>query len=219
MIPIAGRVTGLSETTAMMQQIPSLLRQMAQAAMRESLEYLSTVIRTDFLQGPYPQEIERRSGSFRATFQRGHPLNIFEVQARGTTVTGTFGSTDKRARILNEGGTIRPVRSQYLAVRTEFTKTPRGVVREKYQQPLRNLPNTFVRPIRAPKARAAVFERIGRRLVPIAWLVREVTIKGRHFMERGSHKAAPGIHAIFQGRIDAMVTRLHETLRRVSGGR
>ena len=126
---------------------------------------------------------------------------------------GTFGSKDRRARILNDGGTIRPVRSQFLAIRTEFTKTPRGVVREKYQQPLRNLPNTFVHMRNA--THGTVFERIGRRIIPIAWLVKEVHIVGRNFMEKTQKVVEPLIPAIFQKRFDMLLTRLQETLRRI----
>src|SRR5262245_25590627 len=119
MIIIKGQIQGLQETSSALTQLPSLITQMGEAAMRESLEHMGESIRS-FLTGPYPENIERRSGSFIATFRRGHDLNIFTVSSQGTTVTGTFGSNDPRARILNEGGTIRPVRSQYLAVRSEF---------------------------------------------------------------------------------------------------
>jgi hypothetical protein len=132
-------------------------------------------------------------------------------------VIGTFGSADKRANILNTGGTIRPVRSQFLAVRSEYTRDARGAVRAKYQQPLRNLPNTFVRPIRAPKAHAAVFERIGRRVVPIAWLVKEVFIKGRRFMERCEQQVGPRIPGIFQQKFNTVLTQLQNTLNRIGG--
>lgn len=216
MITIRGNITGTNETISAFSQIPSLLRQMGEAAMRESLEHVGESIRS-FLVGPYPEFIERRSGSFIASFRRGNAQNIWQVQSSGTTVLGTFGSNDKRANILNNGGTIRPVRSQFLAVRTEFTKTPRGVVREKYQQPLRNLPHTFVRMRSATKG--TVFEKIGKRIVPIAWLVKEVFIKGRKFMEKGSTKAEPGIQAIFQARVNAVVNRLNETLQKIGGRR
>lgn len=209
MIPIRGRVTGVNETISAFGQIPSLLRQAGMAAMTDSLGLLSRVIRDDYLQGPYPFQIERRSGSFRATFQRGHAENIWDVKARGTQVVGTFGSKDKRAKILNDGGTIRSTRpGGYLAIRTEFTKTGRGVVREKYRQSLRNLPNTFI-------AKGTVFERIGRRIIPIAWLRKQVTIDGRRFMEQGSRRANPGIQTIFQERFDTIISRLQAVLARI----
>lgn len=219
MIQVTGQVSGLQETSSALQMLPSLLQQAAQAAMTQSLQLLSTTVREKYLMGPYPEQIERRTGSFRATFARGHPLNIWQVRAQGTQVLGTFGSSDRRARILNDGGVIRPVRSQYLAVRTEFTKDSRGAVRAKYQQPLRQLHNTFVRPIRAPSAVAAVFERIGRRVVPIAWLVRFVLIRGRKFMESTQRDATPGIQMIFQQRMDVLITRMNDTLARIRGRR
>jgi hypothetical protein len=210
MIQIKGQVRGVQETVAAFGQIPSLLRQAGMRAMTDSLEYLGKVVRDDYLQGPYPQEIERRSGSFRATFRRGHPDNIWEVKAQGTQIFGTFGSRDTRAHILNDGGTIRPTRSQFLAIRTEFTKTGRGVVREKYQQPLRNIPNTFV-------AKQTVFERIGKRIIPIAWLRRSVSIVGRHFMQKGSQKAEPGIQEIFRAQFETVLNRVQQALARIRG--
>lgn len=215
MIPVRGRVTGVQETNSALSSIPSLLRQAAQGAMVECLELLSTTIRQDFLEGPYPEEIQSRTGSFRRTFRRGQPQNIFRVEAKGTMITGTFGSEDQRARILNDGGIIRPTRSQYLAVRTDFTKTAGGVVRAKYQQPLRGLPNTFVRPIRAPKAKAAVFERLGKRVIPIAWLVKEVFIRGRHYLDKGLAKASPQFVPIFQKRFDQVIDRFNTTIARL----
>lgn len=217
MIIIRGSITGLAETSNAFTMLPSLLNQMAQAAMRESLEHVGESIR-GFLVGPYPEFIERRSGSFIATFRRGNSQNIFTVTSQGSVVTGTTGSTDIRGHILNDGGVIRPKTSQFLAVRTEFTKTPRGVVQAKYQQPLRNIPNTFVvmgSPKNGRQGRGTVFERRGKRIVPIAWLVKYVVIVGRKFMQKGEAKATPGIQAIFQSRVDAVLTRFNETLKRV----
>ena len=108
MIPIKGRVTGLKETVSAISQIPSLLQQAGIASMTECLALLSKTVRDDFLQGPYPDEIERRSGSFRATFGRGNPKNIFRVEARGSIITGTYGSEDIRARVLNDGSDYLP---------------------------------------------------------------------------------------------------------------
>lgn len=222
MIIIRGGVRGVQETVQAFGQIPSLVRQAGMAAMTTSLALMSQTVRDRYLLGPYPTEIERRSGSFRATFARGHPDNIWEVRAQGTQVLGRFGSKDQRARILNDGGVIRPTRSQFLAVRTEFTKTPRGLVQAKYQQPLRNLRNTFVRMGGQRGARAArgtVFERIGRRIVPIAWLVKYVLIRGRHFMEKTERTATPGIVTIFEQQFATMLTRVQHTLQRIGGGR
>lgn len=214
---IGGRVKGLAETSSAMSQIPSLLVQAGMGAMTEVLTLLSEIVRKEHMEGPYPEEIQSRSGSFRASFRRGHRDNIFTVQAQGTKILGTFGSHDRRARILNEGGTIRPVRSQFLAIRSEFTKTSGGVVREKYQQPLRQLQHTFVRRIRGRRAVAAVFERIGRRVVPIAWLVKEVFIRGRKFLQKTEQKATPQIGPIFERRFSMITTRFNQTLARLRG--
>jgi hypothetical protein len=215
MIRIGGRVTGVQETVSAISQIPSLLKQAGEGAMREVLELVSETLRKQYLEGPYPEEIQSRSGGFRSTFRRGHPDNIFRVESQGTKIVGTFGSQDKRARILNDGGTIRPKHSQFLAVRTEFTKTAGGVVRPKYRGPLRGLPNTFVRPIRAPKAKAAVFERIGKRIFPIAWLLKEVFIRGRHFMEKTVAAVTPRVEEPFRRRFGEVINRFQQTLNRL----
>jgi hypothetical protein len=220
MIPLRGQVRGVRETIAAFGQMESLLRQAGMRAMTDSGLYLLQVIRDDFLQGPYPTFIERRTGSFRATWRRGHPENVFQVHAQGTQIVGSFGSLDKRARILNDGGVVRSSRpGGFLAIRTEFTRTGRGVVREKYMQPLRNIPNTFVvmgGPKGGRQARGTVFERIGRRIIPIAWLVKYVTIMGRHFAEKGSAKAEPGIQGIFRTQFETVLTRFQDTLRRIA---
>ena len=218
MITISGKVTGLAETHSTISQIPSLLVQAGEGAMRESLEIFSETLRKDFLEGPYPDEIQSRSGSFRSTFRRGHRDNIFRVESQGTKIIGTFGSQDKRARILNDGGVIRPTRSKYLAVRTEFTRTSGGVVKAKYQQPLRNLPNTFVRmgsPRAGRQGRGTVFEKIGKRIIPIAWLVLYVVIRGRRFMEKTTTKATPRIQEVFQRRFQLVIDRLNSTLSKL----
>jgi hypothetical protein len=215
MMRMGGKMAGVASTQSAIGQIPGLLQQAGEAAMREGLEHLSQVIRDDYLQGPYPEEIERRSGRFRATFRRGDRDNIFQVTSEGTKILGTFGSRDVRAPILDQGGVIRPTRSQFLAVRTDVTKDSRGVVKAKYRGPLRALPNTFVRPIRAPKAKAAVFERIGTMVHAIAWLVKEVFIPGRQYAQKGVTKATPGIVQRFQVRFDAVLNRANEMLRKL----
>ena len=209
MIPIRGRVNGVESTISALGQIPSLLRQAGMRAMTDSLQLISKTVRDKYLQGPYPQEIERRSGSFRATFARGHADNIWLVEAQGTRILGTFGSKDKRGRLLNDGGIVRSTRpGGFLAIRTEFTKTGRGIVRAKYQQPLRNIPNTFV-------AKNTVFERIGKRIIPIAWLRRFVTIIGRHFMEKTERVVKPLIPGIFRQELHTMATRVQQALDRI----
>ena len=216
MIPIKGKITGLAETSSALNQLPSLFQQAGIGAMTECLELYSEILRKEHMEGPYPDEIQSRSGSFRRTFRRGQPQNIFQVTARGSTITGTFGSEDQRARILNEGGVIYPRRGPFLAVRSSFTKTAGGVVQAKYQQPLRQLPNTFVRRIhhRRGTAEAAVFEKRGRLIVPIAWLVRQVYIKGRQFMAKTLTKAAPRMPAIFERRFHMISEQMQKMLAR-----
>ena len=122
---------------------------------------------------------------------------------------------DKRARILNDGGTIGPCAASSWRFGREFTKTRRGVVRAKYQQPLRNIPNTFV--VMRGSNKGTVFERIGKRIVPIAWLRKFVFIRGRKFMEKTERFATAAVYRIFQARMTMLVTRLNDTLSRFGG--
>lgn len=224
MMRVGGRVLRLRETISAFAQIPSLLRQAGEGAMTESLLLFSEILRREHMEGPYPTEIQSRTGSLRSTFRRGSRDNVFRVEARGSTITGTFGSEDRRARVLNEGsgylpgGVIRSSRpGGLLAVRSDFARTAGGVVMAKYRGPLRGLPNTFVRSIRAPKAKAAVFERRGKIAVPIAWLVEGVKIVGRFFMEKTLRTVEPRLPGIFTRRFTQVIDRLNETLRRIGG--
>ncbi len=218
MIRISGTAKGFSETASAFTQIPSLVKQAGMAAMTEVLELVSETLRKQYLEGPYPDEIQSRSGSFRSTFRRGHADNIWKVEAQGTKILGTFGSTDKRARILNDGGIIRPRNSRFLAVRTDFTKTAGGVVKPKYRGPLRSVPNTFVRmgsPKGGRQGRGTVFEKIGKKIIPIAWLVLFVLIKGRHFAEKTVAAVTPRVEEPFSRRFGEMISRLQQTLDRL----
>jgi hypothetical protein len=220
MIKVMGKVTGLVETQSALSTLPSLFVQAGLGAMTESLEMISEILRKEHMEGPYPEEIQSRTGSFRKTFRRGQPNNIFQVTAQGSTITGTFGSTDKRARILNDGGVIYPRRGPFLAVRSDFTKTAGGVVQAKYQQPLRQIPNTFVRPIKRRRglAELAVWEKIGKKtIIPIAWLVRQTYHVGRKFMEKTSAKAGPMIPPIFERRFQMVIDRMNQTLAKIRG--
>ena len=78
-----GNVQGLPETSSALSTLPSLFTQAASGGMTEILELLSKTIREDYLEGPYPDEIQSRTGSFRKTFRRGQAGNIFRVEAGG----------------------------------------------------------------------------------------------------------------------------------------
>ena len=211
---MSGRMTGGPETTQTTKALANLLAQAARAAMTEGLEFLSTTLRTKYLRGPFPTEIERRTGRFAASWARGDRDNIFTVVQEGPKLIGTLGSQDVRAHILNQGGVIRPTRSQFLAIRTEITRDARGVVLPKYRGPLRNVRNTYVR--RTASGKLGVFERIRKNVsVMIALLVKSVTIRGRQYAEKGLREATPGIVARFEARFNTVVQRMNDTLRKL----
>lgn len=225
MIRINGGVRGQRETIDGFGQIKSLIRQGGQRSMTKSLEHLSEVVRKDYLSGPYPTEVERRSGSFQATWRRGGKENIFEVTSKGMTFEGKLGSTDRRARILAVGGTIRPTGGRkFLTIPTGFAKTPTGQTKREYMRPARQIPNTFLTRNKstgqltiwqatAPRRRSS--QRLSEVAKPIFFLVREVTIKGRFYHTKAEKKATPGVNKIWQDDMTLLVKRGQETLNRI----
>jgi hypothetical protein len=221
MIRASGRLAGVAQTVSAIGQIPSLLEQGAIKAMTQGLELLSSTIRQEFLVGPYPAEIQSRSGGFRATFVRGHRENIFKVESRGTQILGTFGSNDVRAQVLDEGtgslpgGVIRPVRSKYLYIPVSFAKTASGATKRAYLQP-RAIPNTFVRP--NPRGGFFLFQRMRQKVIELIGLLKSsVKITGRHFMQKGLNRSLPGIEQGFRTMVTTIVDRANQTLSRLRG--
>lgn len=229
MITIRGKISGLDQTMSAISQLPSLLQQAGIGGMTETLTLFSKTVREKFLKGPYPQEIERRTGSFAATFSRGNTENIFTVEARGSMVVATFGSQDIRARVLNEGtgylpgGVIKSKRpGGYLAIPTDAARTsPRGPLKAQYRnRSWRDVPNTFV----GRSRRGGLFiaqrsigsgRRRGSGFVVLAILVKEVRIAGRHFMEKTLAVVQPLIPGIFQTRFDRIIQRANETIAKI----
>src|SRR5215510_327317 len=150
MIRVRGSIRGVPPTIAALSQLPSLLRQAAEAAMRESLELISETARTKYLAGPYPSLLQPRTQRLRASVGRGDRDNIFEVKTQGTVVTGTLGTKVVYARVHEEGsgylpgGVIKPTRGQYLAIPTDLAKTTGGVVKAEYHKPLRSIPGLYL---------------------------------------------------------------------------
>jgi hypothetical protein len=212
MIRLSGKVDGMGPTISAIAQIPSLLRQGFIKAMTQGLEDISEVTRRDYLSGPYPTHLQPRTQRLRASMRRSDRDNIFRVDARETTVIGELGTQVIYGRIHEVGGVIRPKHGLYLAIRTEFTKTGGGVVRPQYRGPLRLVPNTFVR--RTSTGSLGVFQRIGQRVMAIAWLVKQVTIPARPYLGPGVQKAFPRVVARFQAVVDAISRAATETLRR-----
>jgi hypothetical protein len=216
MIGIGGRVHGVAQTVSAIQQIPSLIRQGGERTMHRSLDYLSEVMRKNYLSGPYPTEIERRGGSFQASWRRGHPQNIHEVEAQGTKIHGRLGSKDRRAKILAVGGTIRPTGGrQFLAIPTERAKTPRGVTKAEFDRPLRQIPGLFLQRARSGGLFAA--RKRGSGLEVLFNLVRQATIRGRHYDEKAVRKATPGVQGFWRDLVGTILGRAQQTIRRVRG--
>jgi hypothetical protein len=220
MITIRGKVTGGPETASALSQLPSLLQQAGMKAMTAGLQLLSKTVREKYLAGPYPEEIQSRTGSFRATFQRGHRENIFQVESRGTQIIGTFGSRDIRAQVLNDGtgflpgGVIKPKGHPYLAIPTSAAKTASGgrLQHQYANRPLREVPDLF--PYTTKKGSLALARRRGNRLEVLFILVRQVKIKGRQFLQKARDASFPGIVTEFQQTFTTVIRQVESALRR-----
>lgn len=228
MIPITGKVDGVGPTISALNQLPSLFRQAGIGGMTEVLTLFSKTVREKYLRGPYPMEIARRSGSFAATFVRGHRENIFTVRAEGTSVLGTYGSSDIRAQVLDEGtgylpgGVITSKRAGgYLAIPTNAARTsPGGRLKHQYaNRSWREVPNTFVG--RSKKGGLYIARKIGRgrnaRIEVLANLVKSVRIAGRHFMQKTLAVVHPQLSPIFQQRFDRIIQHVTATISRLRG--
>jgi hypothetical protein len=228
MIKLSAKFDGIAPMASAISQIPSLIEQGAIRATTQGLELISKTMRERFLSGPYPENVEARSGHLRATWKRGHADNVFTVVTQGPLITGTLGSKAVQARILNEGsaylpgGVIRPTHGQYLAIPTALAKSGSGVVKAEYRKPLRQIPNLYLARTRSGKLYAA--ERIsGRRSSRLQrilfWLVRSVTIKGRFYIDKSVNTSRAEVIGLFQVMITTIVDRTNQTIGKARGGR
>ncbi len=109
---------------------------------------------------------------------QGSPLSV--VLSAGGRVQGAANVI--YARIQNEGGTVRPVNRQWLAIPDKSTKTPAG-------RPRFASPRDYPRPLwfhliqggGGRSAKAVLLERVGGKNVGRWWLRKEVEIPPSHF--------------------------------------
>ncbi len=108
---------------------------------------------------------------------QGKPLQVI-LSAGGRTE----GKNVIYARIQDQGGIVRPVNRQWLALPDESVKEPRGTAR--YASP-RDYPRRLwfhvIRPGSGRQALAALLERVGSKNVARWWLRKEVEIPATRF--------------------------------------
>lgn len=102
-----------------------------------------------------------------------------DAVSRSHKVVAYVGASTPYARIHEEGGTIRPKAAQYLTIPTRHAMTPAGVIRGG----ARSFPNTFVRKTRS--GNPAIFQRRGKQVVPLFWLVKSVKVKAKRYLRTG----------------------------------
>lgn len=108
---------------------------------------------------------------------QGTPLSVI-LSAGGRT----GGQNVIYARIQDQGGVVRPVNRQWLAIPDDSVKEPRGTPR--FASPLdypRKLWFHVIRPGSGPQALAALLERVGGKSVARWWLRKQVTIPATRF--------------------------------------
>jgi hypothetical protein len=203
---------------AALAQLPAVLMDEMDAAARASAFMVTRTAQKNYLSGPRPSRLGVVTNRLRGSLSEGDPNFIFDVQRQQARVTVTAGTNVSYA-ITHEppGGRpetiIKPKKGKYLAVPSSFATTAAGALKDKYNRPLRQVANTFVRSIKAPKAEAAVFERIGKRIIPIAWLVKSVTIKARPFLAPALRDSTQWITERFQQGLRRVEKRINALSR------
>ena len=87
------RVRGLAETREALERFPTRLVPRLVRVGGEALAYAATLARTRYLSGPTSTFLEPRRGTLRASWTRGHPLNIYRLTQQGLVVDGETGTS------------------------------------------------------------------------------------------------------------------------------
>ena len=123
-------------------------------------------------------QLVRRTGNLtRALF--------YKIRLEGNDAVLSVGADGKKAvyaAILEEGGTIRPVRSQNLAIPLDAARTARGVARMSAREFIANpeslgFEGSFVNPMKT-----AIMGIKGEEVEPVFALKKQVRIEGRHYV-------------------------------------
>lgn len=179
------QVTGLSQTQDAIQSLRPVLQGHLSKAGTESLDYVSELAQRRYLSGPYPTYLQPRTGDLRASWGRGHPLNLYTIVLNGLQVRGEVGTRIAWAASHETDITITPKRSTYLRIPMPFAKDARGALKPEYRvQSARSIPNTRI--FRGPSGNLFIWQvtRSATRgaraqVIPLFLLKRSVFRRGR----------------------------------------
>jgi hypothetical protein len=179
------QIQGLTQTQDAIQSLRPVLQGHLQKAGTESLDYVSEFAQRRYLSGPYPTHLQPRTGELRASWGKGHPLNIYTMVLNGLQVRGEVGTRIPWAASHETDITITPKRSTYLRIPMPFVKDARGALKPEYRvQRARSIPNTRV--FRGPSGRLFIWQ-VNRsntrgaraQVIPLFQLKRSVFRRGR----------------------------------------
>lgn len=179
------RVKGLPQTQDAIQSLRPVLQATLPKAGEESLTYVSELAQRRYLSGPYPNYLQPRTGELRASWGRGHPLNVWTMVMNGLTLRGAVGTRISWAASHETEITITPKRSTYLRIPMPFAKDARGALKPEYRvTSARTLLNTRIFP--GPSGNLFIWQvsrSTGRRsrgqVIPIFMLKRSVWRRAR----------------------------------------
>lgn len=224
MIRISGRVQGLQETQAALQQVSTLLMDEMDAAMRASLFQTTRIAQKSYLSGPRPGRLGVITNRLRGSLSEGKPGFIMNVERNTFQITGTVGTNVEYATTHEppDGRTETIIKSSrpggFLAVPTAFAKTPAGALKDIYNRPLRQIEGLFIARAKSGTLFAAIkSSATGRqrssKFTPLFWLLKSVKIPARPFLAPALKDATPWIQERFQKGVHAVEQRINALLR------
>ncbi len=173
-------VQTIAKHKAFGQRIASVISDKLQEAINDAQRY----IQQEELTG---QLLNVRTGSLRRS------IKAERVQQIGNIISGRVGviegTASKYAHIQEVGGQIRSVKGRYLAIPLPSAKTPRGVIKGKYNVPLRSLKLAI---FRSKAGNLILAERkklkTKTKIIPLFVLKRSVTITGKQYMQKAANR-------------------------------
>lgn len=210
MIRLRGRILGTAQTQEAFRQARATLQTELSQALRASLFMVSRTAQRDYLSGPRPGRLGVVTNRLRGSLSEGNPELILQMEEQAAIVRGRVGTNVEYAPAHEFGAIIRPRRAKYLKIPLSAVKTPAGAVRSRYQGG--RLPNTFVQ--RSRRGNLIIFQRVGKRLLALFLLVKQVTIPKRPFLNPALRDRTPDIQARFAQALRRMEQRANVLLRR-----
>lgn len=143
----------------------------------------------------------RRDAVLFAPHRSGHLRRHIRGRVESSTLLGAsfgvVGSDVVYARIQELGGVIKARNAKYLTIPLAGAKTKAGIVRGG----ARSFTDTFV--MRSRSGDLLIVQRRGRGVLPLFVLKPEITIRGKHYLERGLEKNRAPIRELFGREVKA----------------